>query len=181
MKRRQYLLLVALTVIAGLIGGAVSSWILMAKTAGVQETQKHEKVVTAEEFRVIDEEGKTRAMLAMLPDGSPNLVLFDNDLTPRVQIAVSAIGAPGILCFDKSGYKGAIASIGLLYGDTPSIGLIDSDGNNRIQLSIDPDDDVAILGLYDKHERPRAKLIGMDEATILVLFDKEGKVMWSAP
>ena len=63
MKRRQYLLLITLTVIAGLIGGAVSNWLFMARTAEAQETKNHEKVVIAEEFRLVDKDGKKLALL----------------------------------------------------------------------------------------------------------------------
>ena len=58
MKRRQYLLLVALTVVTGLIGGAVSNWLFMARTAEAQETKKHEKVVKAEAFLLVNKEGR---------------------------------------------------------------------------------------------------------------------------
>ena len=43
MKRRQYLLLVVLTVIAGLIGGAVSNWLFVARTAQLEGEEEDDK------------------------------------------------------------------------------------------------------------------------------------------
>ena len=126
MKRRQYLLLLALTVVAGLIGGAVSNWLFMARTAEVQETKKHEKVVRAEEFRLVDkagnlrgvmnassivigpqlaffdEGGTTRMRMFLSDDGDPMLLLKDEDGTLRMSMNLTA-GMPGLLLRDEGG------------------------------------------------------------------------------
>ena len=68
MKRRQYLLLVVLTVIAGLIGGAVSNWLFVARAAGVQETS-----VAAQDGQEADLPkeivGKDGAEMVLIPAG----------------------------------------------------------------------------------------------------------------
>ena len=42
MKRKQHLLLIVLTIVAGLIGGAVSNYLFMARAAVAQETKQHD-------------------------------------------------------------------------------------------------------------------------------------------
>ena len=76
MQRKHYLLLVALAVITGLIGGAFSSWVMSA----TRDELGHEESVKAEEFRLVDAEGKTIVRTGKM--GTQNdhiLLLFDSD------------------------------------------------------------------------------------------------------
>ncbi len=90
MRRRKYLLLVVLTVIAGLIGGAVSNWLFVVRTAGAQEKralevefEQSKKVVVAEEFRLVDGQGKELGKLAIGTDGHPKLEILDRSGSVR--------------------------------------------------------------------------------------------------
>lgn len=80
MKKRQYLLLVVLTIVAGLVGGAVSDWVFVARTAEAakkvsqfegmipaSQDTTHHKVITAEEFRLVDKGGRLLAELSISP------------------------------------------------------------------------------------------------------------------
>lgn len=76
MSSRHFLLLVVLSVVAGLVGGAVSSWVLMSAT---RETKQYDKLVAAQEFRLVDAEGALVARTG--PVGSwdePSLALLDS-------------------------------------------------------------------------------------------------------
>ena len=76
MSSRQFLLLVALTVVAGLVGGAVSNWVLVSATG---ETKQYEKVVAAQEFRLVDEEGALVARTGPVGNwDEPSLTLLDS-------------------------------------------------------------------------------------------------------
>ncbi len=101
MKRKQYLLLVALTVVAGLIGGAVSNCVFVTRSAIAQETEYHKKVVTAEEFRLVDKSGNVYAVLGkkvkepirfseefQLSPVSSCLWLYDKDGNERANFSV---------------------------------------------------------------------------------------------
>ena len=172
MKRREYLLLVALTVVAGLVGGAASNRMFMARTATAQEPVKgrnifegmspvtqgaeyHKKVITAEELRIVDRDGNMRAVLGMLPKGGVGLSLHDEDGNGRVSLAF-VDGEMGLDFFDEDGEL--VGVIGILGGKFPGIGLFDDNGTIRVALD-----------LYDG--KPQ-----------LIFYDKTGrKIIWSAP
>ena len=75
MNRKQYLLLVVLAIIAGFIGGALSGRIFTAR-----ETKGYEKVVSAEQFRLVDEKGDLIARTGTIGARTePSLILYDKD------------------------------------------------------------------------------------------------------
>lgn len=61
MNKKQYGLLLMVAVVAGLVGGVVSSWFLMGSPVFAQKAPEHEKVLQAERFEVVDQAGKGRA------------------------------------------------------------------------------------------------------------------------
>jgi len=61
------------------------------------------KVVIAQEFRLVDPGGKTRARLSLLPDRSPGLALMDINGKARVLIRLAPDGTPSLLFNDKDG------------------------------------------------------------------------------
>ena len=86
MKRRQYLLLVVLTVVAGLIGGAVSNWLFVARAAGVQETS-----VAAQDGQEADLPkeivGKDGAEMVLIPAGEFEMGTDSSEVSQLVQWA----------------------------------------------------------------------------------------------
>jgi hypothetical protein len=79
MTKRFSILLVALTIVSGLIGGAITGRIFTPKVAVAEETTQG-KVLTVEELRVVDESGKLLMKLgkkdtALTPYG---LFIYDN-------------------------------------------------------------------------------------------------------
>ena len=156
MKRRQYLLLITLTVVAGLIGGAVSNWLFVARTAEAQETKKHEKVVIAEQFRLVDKEGNLRGAIGLSGKEAPKLWFYDEGGTPRI----------GMVLSDKG---------------VPTLEFSDGVGKPRIGMNLS-DKGVPTLGLYDEVGTPRLGMVLSDKGGPgLVLCDEGGTVMWSAP
>ena len=83
MRRRQYLLLLALTVVAGLIGGALSNWLFVVRTVGAQETS-----VAAQEGQEPDRPkeivGKDGAPMVLIPAGEFEM---GTDLSEMPQLA----------------------------------------------------------------------------------------------
>ena len=206
MNRRQYLLLVALTVVAGLIGGAVSNRMFMARTAvaqnnavpieeklkeAVKELLLYKKVISAEGFRLV-KDGKEFGRFAVSPDGIPELVLLDKNGSEGVVLKVG----PGL---------GAGLDLGSKPGSGHRAGLyVSSDGNSGLYLcdkdSFGPrvklstlSSGMPALTLYDEKFKPRVMLgstefKGISTAAIrnrskysLALFDKDDRVIWSAP
>ncbi|MFB3903398.1 MAG: hypothetical protein ACE15E_08090 [Acidobacteriota bacterium] len=83
MNPRQYSLFLALALVAGFASGAVATWVFKSR------------VITAEEFRLVDSSGKIRAVLANSspwsnaapPSDHVGLTLYDDAGLVRVQLA----------------------------------------------------------------------------------------------
>jgi len=73
MDKKQYTLTVTLAVVAGLVGGVVSSWLFVGTPVFAQKTEVA-WVIKANRFTVVDEDGKERAALTLLA-GEPRLFL----------------------------------------------------------------------------------------------------------
>jgi hypothetical protein len=63
MNRKQYSLTVALALIAGLVGGMVSSQFFVGQPVWAEKKAPHEKVVRAEKFEVVNGQGEVLARL----------------------------------------------------------------------------------------------------------------------
>jgi hypothetical protein len=84
MNRRQYVLLVVVTAVAGLVGGLLSDRFLSGAPALAQQRLK---VVNAEEFLLVDRFGRTRAGLGLDPDGDLGLVLLGKDGNKKLYLS----------------------------------------------------------------------------------------------
>lgn len=65
MNRKQYIILLVSAVIAALLGGLLSGYIFSEKSVIAQETGT---MLQAEQFRLVDKNGKILAVLAISPD-----------------------------------------------------------------------------------------------------------------
>lgn len=121
------------------------------------------KVIRANEFRLEDEEGESRARLRVR-HGWVSLDLFDEHDTPRASLHVSETGPALCLCDDDGKWRALLR----VFGDGPALWLYDEDHKARAVLgvnqTISPD-----LTLT-KHPESSLALMGPDE-----------KTEWSAP
>jgi len=62
-------------------------------------------VIKAKRFELVDDEGKTVAVLGALANGSPHLVLSDQTGRMRAAVALSKNGTPRIILFDEVGER----------------------------------------------------------------------------
>jgi len=67
MTKRFLILLVVLTIVSGLIGGAITGRIFIPKVA-IAEKMTQSKILTVEELRVVDKDGKLLMKLGTLVD-----------------------------------------------------------------------------------------------------------------
>ena len=86
MTRRQYFGALLVLSVSGLIGGALSVWLLPGRVAWAQEPPGRE--IRAESFVLVDANGQTRGSLSLSETGQPTLVLNDEAMTPRAGIAL---------------------------------------------------------------------------------------------
>ncbi len=114
---------------AGAVGGAVVSFLLTGTPVVAQESSKAgAKVVTAEEFRLVDVKGRTRALLSFSEDGEPFFHLRDENDFPRVWLGVST---------------------------ETGMAVRDVDGTTRIVLSVEPDGDPSLV-LRDRQHKTKS-------------------------
>ena len=78
MNRKQYVLTVVLSMIAGMAGGVLVSQLFMGTPLFPRKTPLEVEVIRAEKFVVVDENGKMRAEFGM-GDSGALFALFDKN------------------------------------------------------------------------------------------------------
>jgi len=146
----------ALVVASSLVGGAGCGMILTAKPALAEKELLHAKVVTAEEFRFLDKDGRLRAVISVLPDG-----------------------IIGLIFYDKHGIRRAL--LGVLPNGRPILSLHGQEGNSGAILAVLPDE-LPVLSLYGSEGKSGATLgLLTDGSPELTFYDKDHNPIWKAP
>jgi hypothetical protein len=101
MKISSQFVSVGLTV-AVLLAGDIA-----LRCVSAQKSSAPQKLVAAQEFRLVDAEGNTRANITSIK-GQPGLILYGNK-TPRMVLSVDPEGEPFIALLDKSGKRQRLA------------------------------------------------------------------------
>lgn len=159
------------------------------------------QTVTAQQFRLVDANGNTRALLSCGPDGNPNLVFEDSHGHPRVKVGLEQGENPVVLVNSANGN----ARAQMLVEADGSLGMVlhDAEGRPRVTLNLSADGNPT-FALRDKAGVPRASLeifkgkpylnfsddqtkaaaamlIGANNEPTILLRDKDGKPLWGAP
>lgn len=144
------------------------------------------KVIETEKIQVIDGNGNVLASLSVVPDKGVGLVLSDEDGRPRVILRSESLGfldkewIPRVMLgLDPDGNRPSLDLMGRDFGLRISLGL-DSDNRPSLQLR-DKDIQIrAVLG-YTELVTTRTGAVEKRPPSSLVLFDKEGNIIWKAP
>ncbi len=115
---------------------------------------------------IVDKEGRSRGKLHMSEYGSLRLDLYDPESVLRASLYLGRGGSPALNLFDDRGQMRA--SLGVRSDGFPSLSLYDGEGVR------------AVLG-RTKLEAPRTDTEQERPISSLVLFDKNGNVVWQAP
>jgi hypothetical protein len=130
-------LLIVLSLLSGLVGGVLATFILGGSSVVAQpapaDTSKTvdadiPKTISAQEFRLVDTHGRVRALLAFTEDGQPFLQLRDEFNTYRVWMGISS--------------------------DT-GVALRDVDGKTRLVLSVDEQGEPSLV-VRDRQHRTKS-------------------------
>ncbi len=180
MGKKPYVVMLILALIAGVIGGALSSKIFW-RQEGTPEDLELRKVIVANEIHLVDQDGKARWVLAISRDGEASVTFVNKDGWAPMAMGVNRNGLPFFNMILQPG-KGA----------GPSLALMDGGMKNRAVLGLWEDGE-PYLRLLDRNGQVRASLgstVLRDSLTgssvrrpcsSLVLFDEKGKIIWSAP
>lgn len=176
MNKRQYSLLLMLALGAGLVGGMVSSQFLMRQPVFAEEKTEPMKVIEAQEFRLVDEKGKSRARLGFMPQTKqPGLWLQDEQGKDRISLGLSP--EPGLYLADSFGrVVGEFKVFSLPPVESARLML----KNGVYQLT----SDLSAYGLASVQNDGNvlAQLrFATENTSYLAFFDKAGKVIWQAP
>ncbi|UCE83012.1 MAG: hypothetical protein JSV47_00240 [Deltaproteobacteria bacterium] len=109
MRKINLSFIVILALLAGLVGGVVLSQTQMGKTMLAQESFQPEEFVSAREFRLVDENGKTLAVLGGHPGKEPFLPI-----------------EPALRFYDQDGEL--LLLLGLVPGNKPKLALFNGHG-----------------------------------------------------
>ncbi len=101
MSRRQFVVLAMITMVSGLIGGALSNRIFSSSPAFAQGEAIPEKCIQAESFQLVDANGNVRAELCISPEGMPGLALIDENYVTRARFSLTGGGKPAMSFMDE--------------------------------------------------------------------------------
>ncbi len=114
------------------------------------------KVLLAQEFRLVDKTGATRATLQTQDDGSPGLALYDKNGKVRVTLQVRPDGSS-------------------------ALAFHDAQSKPRVELAQESDGTGGLTLTNGKGTGGAAILIAPNSNPVAVFKDKDGKMTWSAP
>ena len=181
-----------IAMIAGLLGGVVSSRLLVTIPVMAQAVPPQSKVLRTERLEILDHTGTTRALFQIRADGLPQL--FVGDVATGEGASVSPMGI-GIMhgknVVNLGPLEHARDAVGLTIISGGSSMLIagPGKGTTSIGLSIqNPNGQVLLAGeapsltLCDLLKKPRAVIYLSDYGMPMIgLFDQGGQTLWSTP
>jgi len=156
MKKKQPLFIILLAALAGFAGGFVSNQIFQTKPAFAKKALSHQKVVIAEEFRVVDKDGKILGSFGTpgyLPD-----IFFKKD--------ASQAPVPQLRLGQESGFQ-VILSAGAGAG-------------SRIIMKDEKNTTRTVIGNMELY-LPQMQLTHKLQVSSIALFNHRGRFIWSAP
>ena len=146
----------------------------LKKPIRTSKTRRKKVIVQAEEFRLVDKQGKCRGRLGMNDEGEPCFMLFDKRGKLRISLYLLYDGQVGIEVLDRK--EKVRASLGVSDNGQPSLQLLD--GSERIHACLEMGtEDGPGLDLYDKAGNLRAtlSLMGKEPIPNLAVIDRNGK------
>lgn len=132
---KRVALWLASAMMAGLVGGMLSVW-LFNGVAFARKASKEKRVVTAEDFHLVDAEGKLRGALFVSAKGEPGFALFDKEGKDRILLMLNADGSAAIDLHDETGVSRAKLALA-------------NDGSPGLRLVGDP-----TVALFDRERKP---------------------------
>ena len=131
------------------------------------------RTLEAEEFILRDADGKVRARLAPLPNGT-HLHLYDDGGIMRASLGITEYGV-GLAFYDRSGEPQATL------GSGPSAVAVRRCEPNGEEGFYGEAEDAPVLIFYGRSQKPQVMLSMAGGRPHLRLFDEKGNLIHSAP
>ena len=198
MTERRDILMILLALVAGLVGGVVSSQFLVGQPAFAKKENNPLKVIEAQEFRVLGEDGKVYARLSSKWPGEnhpwPHLAILDAEGDTRILLKLSypsQFPKKPWLMLQMYGVGGHNLELTELPGQGGRLTFYSNETKEKIKICAD--DSGPYLELYDKNgnfrctlgatelKQTRTGVVEKRPPSSLVLFDERGNVIWQAP
>ena len=197
MSKRMSILLVVLTIVSGLIGGAISNYVFITRSAlatdsklskdvkiepvkdkvkpmdppnlVVAEDINQSKVLTVEGVRVVDKDGKLLMALGKAKENSYGLFIYNSSGDPEAYLGMLKSGCGvGIL-----GKDGELVASMVAFKDSGII-CVRKEGNTRAMMSVD--DSGGIFSVNGKEGNNRAIMSEDEYGGYVGVFGKNDKV-----
>lgn len=178
MSRIQYAFLVLAALVCGFFGGTLSNLFLQAPP---EDDKGHKNIIVAQEFHLVDHEGRERWVLNLSKDGEPSLTFVNKNGWAPMAMGINQEGLPYFNMVLEPGRKGgpslilmdsrmkSRALLGVRGDGEPHLSLLDQNGIERLSLG-STEFPNPLTGIVEKRPLPS-----------ITLFDESGKPLWSAP
>lgn len=158
------------------LGGFAGGLLAGQFTPGNALAARHHnvRVITAEEFNLVDGSGNKRAILHVTPRGMANLMMLDGDGNDRAEFRVARDGSSMLGFYDSKGTRRVV--VGQSTSGPNGIAIYDDEGRQLATLSVSRAEQGS-LTLYDPHTGLARAGLGVASGgePALVLFDKQGR------
>ena len=176
MNKKQYVLIVLLALVAGLVGG-IGSTQLISK-------YWHSKQIKAESFVVVDQQGRERGFFRITDDPKsanfPVLQLSDNDGRPGIFITVDENGKGDISFWGDKGNHINL-DLGLHENGMPFLYFLNADAKNLGLMLMLDDEGLPSLRFSNRDLMRRLELCIREDRPYISVFDKDNNPIWTAP
>ena len=152
---------------AGFMGAVVSHHLVIPNFAVAQEGTQRTKVMEVESLRLVDQAGKIRGAFELAPDGTVGLAMGNKDGVARLRLVVDQKGTAAVDLRDEKNQSHAVLMVNAL--GSPTLIMQDKSTNSRAVLG---ETTLLINEAGITAERPAGSLL---------IFNKDGKVIWRTP
>ena len=130
-------------------------------------------------FQLSDDEGKPRATMSLLSDGTPSLVLSDRDGRQKADLSLTKDGHPKLSLMDSDGKTGI--TLRLFENQIPSLVITDAAGTARMTFALLQGQKPTIF-LVDKDKRLRLNAsLNRDGVPRFILLDENAQSLFHVP
>ncbi|MGD9044179.1 MAG: hypothetical protein PVG06_10720 [Desulfobacterales bacterium] len=156
MRNKSSLFIIFVATLAGFAGGFISNQIFQTNSAFAVKAPDHKKIVIAEEFRVVDKAGTVLGSF-----GTPDYLPHKSPEMDRSQAS-----APQLRLGQESGFQIILSA--------------NADTGARITMKDKKNKTRTVIG-NTKFYIPHINATHRRQVSSIVLFDRGGRFLWSAP